>query len=157
MMKQKVMASWELLGSLVVKDPCTSTAGVTSLIPGWGTKIPRVAQHCQMEKKKKKASKRKERCQDTTRRNLKCGTAHAKVTFCSKSSKAFAARSWLCHLVTLNKLVKPLGFRSIKNKQGWALSWQSWVVAKIKWDDLQSSLWADYTYNLIFSFKTGLS
>ena len=118
MMKQKVMASWELLGSPVVKDPCTSTAGVTSLIPDWGTKIPHVAQHCQMGKKKKKASKRKERCQDTTRRNLKCGTARAKVTFCSKSSKAFAARSWLCHLETLNKLVKPLGFRSIKYKQG---------------------------------------
>lgn len=99
MMKQKVMASWELPGSPVVKDPCVCRT-----------------QHCQMEKKKKK-SKRKERCQDITRRNLKCDTARAKATFCSKSSKAFAARSWLCHLVTLNKLVKPLGFRSIKYKQ----------------------------------------
>lgn len=81
--------------------------------------------HSTAKWKKKKKSKRKERCQDITRRNLKCDTARAKATFCSKSSKAFAARSWLCHLVTLNKLVKPLGFRSIKYKQSWALSWQS--------------------------------
>lgn len=49
------------------------------------------------------ASKEKERGQDTsdttpgTRRNLKGDTAGAKATFCSKSSKAFGARSWLCH------------------------------------------------------------
>lgn len=117
MMKQKVMASWKLPGSPVVKDPCTATTGGASVTPG-GTKILSVAQHCQMGKKKKKTSKGKERSQNTTRRNLKCDTARAKATFCSKSSKAFAASSWFCHLVTLNKLVKPLGFRSIKYEQG---------------------------------------
>lgn len=101
--------------------------------------------------KKKKASKGKERSQNKTRRNLKCDTAHAKATFCSKSSKAFAASSWLCHLVTLNKLVKPLGFRSIKYKQGWALSWQSWVVAKVKWDDLHKALCELVTHIILYS------
>ena len=38
---------------------CASTAGGTSLIPGWGTKFPHVLRHktCGIKKKKKQFSK----------------------------------------------------------------------------------------------------